>query len=203
MKTHKHIVLLIALMGAMWLMMGCRKDNLPEPQPADYELALEIDSLVPRTYAFCAGTHLRLQLTAEVDSFVWSPGGVTNEDLVTNTPGEYILTTYENGQAQGWSFPLTNFDPEMTVPRRFSPNGDAWLDTFYFVNYCAQEMHLQVFDLANEGVMIYETEDFGADWDLTYENGETIPVGTYAYLLTYVNLLGERHVVEDWFEIRY
>ena len=130
---------------------------------------------------------------------IWTIGTLldsTNETLtiiaLVNTSGNYDNTAVVSGdQADG--FPANNSSTvtptpiEFFIPEGFSPNGDLVNDVFVIrgiLNFPANSF--QVFN--RWGNLVFEASPYQNTWDGTSDSkfnvgGETLPVGTYFYVL--------------------
>jgi gliding motility-associated-like protein len=76
-------------------------------------------------------------------------------------------------------------DCETFIPTAFSPNGDGFNETFYPVMQCKPIGYkLSIFN--RYGQRLFETTNTQQAWD-GKQNGQSLPVGVYYYILTYYN----------------
>jgi gliding motility-associated-like protein len=77
--------------------------------------------------------------------------------------------------------------PELYIPTGFSPNGDGNND-MYKVFGPVNDFHLIIYN--RWGEKVFETNDIKTGWDGKY-NGEIVPSGVYAYIITGKDVKGE------------
>ncbi|MDT8400715.1 MAG: gliding motility-associated C-terminal domain-containing protein [Bacteroidales bacterium] len=68
------------------------------------------------------------------------------------------------------------------VPEGFSPNGDAYNQTFYIEGLEYTDNELIITNMA--GAVVYRTTNYYNDWEGTNMDGNPLPEGTYYYFLT-------------------
>ena len=83
----------------------------------------------------------------------------------------------------------------IAVPNAFSPNGDGENDE---LRAYAKGMGSIDFKIFNRwGQIVFETTDLTISWDGTFKNnGQTVPMDTYSYVIKGDDLLGELHVAK-------
>ena len=73
----------------------------------------------------------------------------------------------------------------IAVPNAFTPNNDGLNDQLYPLNaYKATDLLFRVFNRV--GQMVFETRDWTKRWDGRFK-GQPADVGTYVWILTYIN----------------
>lgn len=76
------------------------------------------------------------------------------------------------------------------IPSAFSPNNDGVNDFFYPVNaYRVTDLRLAVY--TRSGQLVFETNDWLKRWDGKI-NGSPAEVGTYAWMIEYTDMIGEK-----------
>ncbi len=117
-----------------------------------------------------------------------NPNGPTTDAFPVQTTTYTLVVTDANGCVTTADVTVTVFPPAIVVmPTAFSPNGDTNNDTYgpFVPNANADITGFKIFD--RWGVLVHD--DPTVDWDGTY-NGKEQPIGTYVYLLEYIDLLG-------------
>ncbi len=76
--------------------------------------------------------------------------------------------------------------PELFIPSGFSPNNDQFNDRFVIV-YPTPVSGTQLTVYNEWGIMVYIQKDYQNDWDGTNLYGNTLPDGTYYYVLKLSN----------------
>lgn len=110
--------------------------------------------------------------------------GETGNTLVPPRRGSFaVVTTDADGCADTSNFLLIDIGLEAAdIPEGFSPNGDGVNDEFVIQNLSLfPETSLSIVD--RNGSQVFETDDYQNDWDGTRENGESLPAGTYFYVI--------------------
>lgn len=72
-------------------------------------------------------------------------------------------------------------DPVLFIPNAFTPNGDGVNDNFIVKHTEYFPFLIQIFN--RWGELIYESSNLDFKWDGSY-NGETVPSGSYYYIIT-------------------
>lgn len=75
--------------------------------------------------------------------------------------------------------PLNTTD--LIIPDGFSPNGDNVNDFFVITNKRGVKLNLEVFN--RYGGLMYSNANYRNDWDGTNAEGQSLPAGTYFYVL--------------------
>ena len=105
---------------------------------------------------------------------------------------KYRVTAYKNGNPGITSMSNTvEVVPYMSIyiPNSFTPNGDGLNDLFSVYGEAIQEFKMQIFN--RWGQMIYESDNFSAKWDGTFE-GTMVPMGSYVYKMTAKGITGNK-----------
>ena len=71
--------------------------------------------------------------------------------------------------------------PYVFVPNVFSPNSDGMNDILFVKSNIVDQMNFSAYN--RWGEKVFETHDFTTGWD-SYLNGEALPSGVFAYILT-------------------
>lgn len=119
-------------------------------------------------------------------SYLWNDNS-TDSSLLVKTPNTYWVEASFNGCNYRDSIEIKYVKCECltTLPNAFSPNGDGINDFFFPKMECIPIGYLlTVFN--RYGQPVFETKDYQLRWNGT-SNGKSLPVGTYYYILTYVN----------------
>ncbi len=122
--------------------------------------------------------------SAEMNSYLWSPGGSTENPLKVNQPGLYLVTGTDanNCPVKDSVKVIERCDPELHVPSAFSPDGDGQNDFFQVFGYDVARFDIKIF--SRWGEIIYHSTDFNFNWDGKYK-GQTVPIGTYPFVISY------------------
>lgn len=151
-------------------------DYYPAPQP-----------YLGRDTALCFDAPYVLDAGAGT-SYLWSDGS-TQPTLAASTPGGYwVIVTNQYNCSSGDSVSLfLACPPVVLVPTGFTPNGDGMNDEFNTYSKHITYFHVQVFD--RWGTLIFESDDVSRGWDGTF-GGRKMPIGSYAFLISYRDLEG-------------
>ena len=76
------------------------------------------------------------------------------------------------------------------IPSGFTPNGDGFNDTWMFDLGTDQYINVLVQIFNRWGQLIYESQNYQGDWDGT-RKGKDLPIGTYYYVITVLDNMGE------------
>ena len=118
--------------------------------------------------------------------FVWTPeelAQMVDNQLATLSP--YETTTFEvTGFVEGCSYTdavLVAVGSPIEVPNAFSPNNDAFNDTFDIYGLSQFEFStIEIFD--RWGQSIFRSVSYPNPWDGTFR-GRAVPAGTYYYVI--------------------
>lgn len=149
----------------------------------------------------CPGDSLRFvnNSTGNIDSWHWSLGNgnsTTVKTPVGYTYAEIGRETYYTVRlvAKNSAFNCGDTTSRVikalsncliAVPTAFTPNGDGKNDFLYPLNALkADQLQFRVYN--RFGQIVFQTTDWTRKWDGTI-NGNELPVGIYAWLLTYVH----------------
>src|SRR6185503_14321895 len=101
-----------------------------------------------------------------------------------NKPGIYriLLTTNRGCQATDSFIVKSNCPGRIFIPNIFSPNGDAYNNTFNAVGLNLSSYYMTIYN--RWGECIFTTGDISKGWDGTFK-GAKAPEGIYLYLITY------------------
>lgn len=121
----------------------------------------------------------------------WSPdyniSCIECEDAFVWPNVNYVYTatvTDENGCTNSASVPI-HYDPIIFVPNAFTPNGDAYNNTFKAEGYNIQQFEMYIFN--RWGELIYTMTDIDQSWDGSY-NGVLVLDDVYIWVVKYVDL---------------
>lgn len=121
-------------------------------------------------------------------SFLWTPSGTVHCPTCANTtaaplePTTYtVLYTDPNGCRAETSLNAI-LRPNLYVPNTFTPNGDAFNNTFKVTALNIDEFEILIFN--RWGEIIYSSTDVNEGWD-GYYNGEICKDGTYTWKITF------------------
>ena len=124
-------------------------------------------------------------------SFVWSPSTYLSATDVLNPVSvrpqqtiTYVLTATNSAGCSDTSSVVVTVIPYcVNVKSAFTPNGDGINDywSVYDQSGCFSTITAQVFN--RYGSLVYESQDYHNNWYGTY-NGQSLPDGTYYYLVT-------------------
>jgi gliding motility-associated-like protein len=123
------------------------------------------------------------------DSYLWNTGETTPSILVNET-GTYYITVTQNSCEASDTILVTPGDCDMYIPSAFTPNGDNLNETFGVVdNVALQYYSMQIF--SKWGELIFSSNDVTQKWDGTFK-GKKMPIGSYLWMLNYVNRAGRK-----------
>lgn len=126
----------------------------------------------------------------------WSIG--SNDHVITIYPEENTQI-YANVQTMDKVdttiyVTINVFDCELFVPTAFTPNGDGLNDEFLV--HAPMEIsnfEMLIFDKMSRS--LFQTKEINYGWDGTSQ-GKPLPPGTYFYVITYRDVLNEKHVMK-------
>ena len=135
----------------------------------------------------CAGDEIRLQVTFDAVSVLWSTGDTSNT-IVVRDPGEYWFTaTNEEGCSMEDTISVVVKVPVgggLPIPNVFSPNGDGHNDVFRVEAGEVSAFSMEVFD--RWGLKVFESGSMDHAWNGELDNaGKVVPEGTYFYVIKY------------------
>lgn len=139
--------------------------------------------------------------------YVWTPAGTLNDPTLQNpTATPLVTTTYtvtvtdDNGCVSTDEVTVyVSNTPVIVFPNAFTPNGDGFNDFYNLVNRgVLAALDLQIYN--RWGEMIYEGNLGSTGWDGTF-NGETQPVGTYAYMFSASDFDGNTYTAQGNFTL--
>ena len=143
--------------------------------------------------AICSGTSIVLNASVDSGNLVWyNPldslpvfTGSHYQVFVINDTRFYVRSETEVCVSEPNSVLIETFNCEgVIVPNVFTPNGDGVNDYFQIQVFGASYFKVEIFN--RWGTLIYTLDHPNQRWDGTmYESGETLPDGTYYYVLTY------------------
>jgi gliding motility-associated-like protein len=120
-------------------------------------------------------------------SSIWTPGGVLNSLTFTVSPlvtTTFRLTATNINGCSSFNTVLVKVLPLLKIPNVFSPNGDNINDKWVIPGIDKYpESSLSIYN--RYGQLVKKTIGYKNDWDGTL-NGKALPVGTYFYVLEYV-----------------
>lgn len=137
-------------------------------------------------------------------NYQWFPGGDNSSGSSTNvSPAEtttYVVQVIDaNGCVATDTVLVTVFpEPIVVMPTAFSPNGDSNNDTYepFVPNANADILTFQVYD--RWGKLLHN--DATTTWDGTFK-GKEQPVGTYVYVVEYIDLLNQQELLKGHFNL--
>ncbi len=131
-------------------------------------------SLGPDT-TLCQGETLLLAAPAATGPFLWSDN-TTDSTLTVSESGTYWVQTTTSACAAGDSIRVDFTDCPGLIPTVFTPNQDAFNETFVIEHVAGRGWQLQVFN--RWGKQVYSADNYQNDWD-----GQHLSAGVYYYLL--------------------
>ena len=131
-------------------------------------------SLGPDT-TLCQGETLLLSAPAATGPFLWSDN-TTDSTLAVRESGTYWVQTATSACAAGDSIRVDFVDCPGLIPTVFTPNQDAFNETFVIEHVAGRGWQLQVFN--RWGKQVYSADNYQNDWD-----GQHLSAGVYYYLL--------------------
>ena len=131
-------------------------------------------SLGPDT-TLCQGETLLLAAPAATGPFRWSDNSMDSTLLVSES-GIYWVQTATSACAAGDSIRVDFVDCPGLIPTVFTPNQDAFNETFTIEHVAGRGWQLQVFN--RWGKQVYAADNYQNNWD-----GQHLSAGVYYYLL--------------------
>lgn len=127
--------------------------------------------------------NLVLDAGADLPDYLWNTGATTPTITVTQD-GEYWVQSATECLVRSDTI-LVSPCVFLDVPNAFTPNGDGVNDFFTTVcSNCDAFLSLAIFN--RWGQMVFETNDHSVGWDGKFQ-GEEQPMGTYVYVLRYMD----------------
>lgn len=123
----------------------------------------------------CQGETLLLSAPAATGPFLWSDN-TTDSTLAVRQSGTYWVQTATSACAAGDTIRVGFTDCPGLIPTVFTPNQDAFNETFTIEHVAGRGWQLQVFN--RWGKQVYATDNYRNDWD-----GQHLSAGVYYYLL--------------------
>ena len=145
------------------------------------------------TYFICS-TGVESERTVTLDpgsygSYLWTlPNGstATSRTVIANEPGTYEVVL----RAAGCEYNISTTVLEDCKPKVFAPNavrpgsGIAQNRTFsVFANEYVGDFQIIIYN--RWGNLVFQSTDKDFEWDTTDTNGNAVPQGTYAYIITF------------------
>ncbi|MFN3404867.1 MAG: PKD domain-containing protein [Cytophagaceae bacterium] len=115
--------------------------------------------------------------------YSWATGE-NSQTLLVSQPGIYTVTASNiHGCSSVATSNVVNLcEPQIYVPKAFTPNGDGVNDFFELFGQNVLNVEFTLFN--KWGEVIYSTTKLNEKWDGTYR-GEIIPAGAYAFVVKY------------------
>ncbi len=138
-------------------------------------------------------------------TYVWDPPFVGNPNGANTTAAPNQTTTYtvivtdDNGCTAADQVVVTVVPPVVVVmPTAFSPNGDSDNEVYepFIPSVDVTVTMFRVFD--RWGKLLHD--DVSSSWDGTF-NGKEQPVGTYVYVVEYLDLLNRTATLKGHFNL--
>ncbi|TNF30581.1 MAG: T9SS type B sorting domain-containing protein [Bacteroidetes bacterium] len=122
--------------------------------------------------------------------------------------GDYLVQLIaSNGYCEDTAYRYVNIDPLLTVyvPNAFSPGENGINDFFYPQGEGIEEESYDMFIYDRWGGLVWQTGNFSKKWNGTNLEGSEVPVGTYAWVITFREfadldryvMKGVVHVIRD------
>ena len=134
----------------------------------------------------CIGYELPLHAAYPGAYYKWSTGS-SESFIVAKTKGLYWAEATYNGcvYRDSIQFSQKRCDCDIEMPNAFSPNGDGVNDTYRpYIKCYPRSYQLTIFN--RYGQQVFYSKDYRALWDGKV-NGNSAPIGTYYYILTFRN----------------
>ena len=134
-------------------------------------------------------------------SYIWTPltnfvfesdSIVENPEIEFNSSEIYIvLVTDSNGCINSDTIKV-NLIPDIVVPSAFSPNGDG-INDVWIIEVPQQFTNVTVRVYNRWGSLVYDRAQAGGEnWTGNGNNSKSIPVGTYYYIIEYIDFDGQK-----------
>lgn len=166
---------------------GCSSASVDKPVYV-FNLPQALLDISPPELSFAGMpyTFVALSEGAAQNNFSFEDGSQFNTDLVSKSfaqPGEYFVML-EAVSAEGCrDTAMTIFTVEegLILSNVFTPNGDGINDYWVIPSSGISKYHLTITD--RWGTIVFETTAANLKWDGRSTSGESLPAGTYFYLL--------------------
>jgi gliding motility-associated-like protein len=146
------------------------------------ELSPPIVSLGPDT-TLCNGQELLLHTDIDADTYLWSDGTGTPNDVVSQTGTYWVTATNQCGTASD-SVSVTFSFCDIWFPSAFTPNNDGLNDIARVRGSFDKFTNFSLSIINRFGQVVFFTQNIFAGWDGTF-NGIRQDVGTYYYMIYY------------------
>ena len=147
-----------------------------------------------------AGDITILQGVSSENNYLWTPSTKLNATNIANPVAQpdvttrYVLTSVTNLGCKASSSVLVTVLPYCVRPKgAFTPNGDGIYDTWFVTDGTACLTNVEAHVFNRYGNKVFESANYHNDWKGTY-NGQSLPVGTYYYVLKYT-LIDNRIII--------
>ncbi|HRF75196.1 MAG TPA: gliding motility-associated C-terminal domain-containing protein [Chitinophagales bacterium] len=151
------------------------------PSPAEINL--------PETAILC--NYESLVLTVGSETATWSTGE-TGSEITIFEPGLFSVTDsgYCGAVIDSVLVIAQQCNCELLKPNAFSPNNDGANDVFRLIAACDIDFtYLHIYN--RWGEKVFETTNIETAWNGTFKN-ENQPMGTYVYVVSYINENGNQ-----------
>ena len=165
-------------------------NDIIEPQPKSGKSG---QLLWSRDTTVCRNSQLTLFVQNAVDVH-WNIGW--QGESVTIFPEEPLvvaatITTYDKTDTTVYIH-IGVVDCGLWIPTAFTPNGDGLNDEF-LVHAPADINRYECTIYDRTRGLLFRTQNIHQGWDGTF-NGKQLPLGTYFYVITYYDAIGDKHV---------
>ncbi len=121
-----------------------------------------------------------------IGNYIWSPAdylSCTNCAMTIAEPNQDFTYTvsYIDANGCGDSASIIILYPVFYAPNTFTPDGDAFNNSFFIKGEHLRDFHLEIYD--RWGEIIFESYDISIGWDGTYK-GKLCQDGTYVWKIT-------------------
>lgn len=130
--------------------------------------------------------------------FTWSPAILSCANIVCgevyavpDRPTVYIVTATDENECENSDSIVVDMNGimELFVPNIFSPNGDGSNDELIVFGPRIFEFSMEIYD--RWGKRVYKSNDQNEHWDGTFDD-KTLSPQTFVYIITGINVLGEK-----------
>jgi gliding motility-associated-like protein len=137
-------------------------------------------------------------------SYIWTPitnfifeSDSTNEnpEIEFNSSEIYIVYVTDSNGCINSDTIKVNLIPDIVAPSAFSPNGDG-INDIWIIEIPEQFTNVTVRVYNRWGSIVYDRAQVGGDnWSGNGNNNKLLPVGTYYYVIEYIDFDGKKNNV--------
>ena len=150
----------------------------------DFEISLSPEDIIVE----CDIQNLDVELSVNINggtgnySYYWDNGDTVNPIQLSINPGIYRVTVIDENDCQiDTSFHIAALTAEC-IPNVFTPNNDGVNDTWNLEDaFFYSDSDIRIYN--RYGRRVFKSIGYEQPWDGTNENGNSLPDGTYFYII--------------------